>query len=34
LPGDHGSEAGGRIYATSVATLILEAPYRHTTPAD
>jgi hypothetical protein len=27
--GDHGSEAGGRIYCTSLATMILEVYYRH-----
>jgi len=27
--GDHGSEHGGRLYATSMATMILEVYYRH-----
>mgnify|MGYP002626291194 FL=1 len=27
--GGHGAEAGGRIYATSLATMILEVYYRH-----
>jgi hypothetical protein len=27
--GDHGTEAGGRIYCTSMATMILEVYYRH-----
>jgi hypothetical protein len=29
IPGDHGSERGGRIYCTSMATMILEVYYRH-----
>lgn len=29
VKGDHGSEAGGRIYCTSMATMILEVYYRH-----
>jgi len=28
-PGDHGAESGGRIYCTSMATMILEVYYRH-----
>jgi len=27
--GDHGAEKGGRLYCTSLATLILEVYYRH-----
>jgi len=27
--GDHGSDAGGRIYCTSMSTMILEVYYRH-----
>jgi hypothetical protein len=27
--GDHGAERGGRIYVTSMATMILEVYYRH-----
>ena len=30
IPGDHGSERGGRIYCTAMSTLILEVYYRHT----
>jgi hypothetical protein len=29
MKGDHGSERGGRIYCTSMATMILEVYYRH-----
>jgi hypothetical protein len=29
LPGDHGSERGGRLYCTSMATMVLEVYYRH-----
>jgi hypothetical protein len=29
MKGDHGSDAGGRIYCTSMATMILEVYYRH-----
>ncbi len=29
IPGDHGSERGGRIYCTSMATMVLEVYYRH-----
>jgi hypothetical protein len=29
MKGDHGSESGGRIYCTSMATMILEVYYRH-----
>jgi hypothetical protein len=29
MKGDHGAEAGGRIYCTSMATMILEVYYRH-----
>jgi hypothetical protein len=29
IPGDHGSEKGGRIYCTSMSTMILEVYYRH-----
>jgi hypothetical protein len=29
MRGDHGSERGGRIYCTSMATMILEVYYRH-----
>ncbi len=29
IPGDHGSERGGRVYCTSMATMILEVYYRH-----
>ncbi len=29
IPGDHGSERGGRLYCTSMATMILEVYYRH-----
>ena len=29
LTGDHGSERGGRLYCTSMATMILEVYYRH-----
>jgi hypothetical protein len=29
MRGDHGSEAGGRLYCTSMATMILEVYYRH-----
>jgi hypothetical protein len=29
IAGDHGSERGGRIYCTSMATMILEVYYRH-----
>ncbi len=27
--GDHGSRQGGRLYCTSMATMVLEVPYRH-----
>jgi hypothetical protein len=27
--GDHGAESGGRIYVTSMATMVLEVYYRH-----
>jgi hypothetical protein len=29
MKGDHGSDAGGRVYCTSMATMILEVYYRH-----
>jgi hypothetical protein len=29
MKGDHGSEKGGRLYCTSMATMILEVYYRH-----
>ena len=29
MKGDHGSDSGGRIYCTSMATMILEVYYRH-----
>jgi hypothetical protein len=29
MKGDHGAEAGGRIYCTAMATMILEVYYRH-----
>ncbi|HTN73663.1 MAG TPA: prenyltransferase/squalene oxidase repeat-containing protein, partial [Pirellulaceae bacterium] len=29
IPGDHGSERGGRIYCTAMATMVLEVYYRH-----
>jgi hypothetical protein len=29
MRGDHGSERGGRLYCTSMATMILEVYYRH-----
>jgi hypothetical protein len=29
MRGDHGSEKGGRLYCTSMATMILEVYYRH-----
>lgn len=29
IPGDHGAERGGRLYCTSMATMILEVYYRH-----
>jgi hypothetical protein len=29
MSGDHGSERGGRVYCTSMATMILEVYYRH-----
>lgn len=29
MKGDHGAEAGGRVYCTSLATMILEVYYRH-----
>jgi hypothetical protein len=29
IPGDHGAERGGRIYCTSMATMVLEVYYRH-----
>lgn len=29
IPGDHGAERGGRLYSTSMATMILEVYYRH-----
>ncbi|MBW3598353.1 MAG: hypothetical protein KY475_13910, partial [Planctomycetes bacterium] len=29
LRGDHGAERGGRLYCTSMATMILEVYYRH-----
>jgi hypothetical protein len=29
IPGDHGSDRGGRIYCTAMATMILEVYYRH-----
>ncbi len=29
MKGDHGSERGGRVYCTSMATMILEVYYRH-----
>jgi hypothetical protein len=29
IPGDHGSERGGRLYCTSMATMVLEVYYRH-----
>ena len=27
--GDHGADSGGRLYCTSMATMILEVYYRH-----
>jgi hypothetical protein len=29
VAGDHGAERGGRLYVTSMATMILEVYYRH-----
>ena len=29
ISGDHGSERGGRLYSTAMATMILEVYYRH-----
>jgi hypothetical protein len=29
MKGDHGSASGGRVYCTSMATMILEVYYRH-----
>jgi hypothetical protein len=29
IEGDHGSTVGGRVYSTSMATMILEVYYRH-----
>ena len=29
IKGDHGAESGGRLYCTSLATMILEVYYRH-----
>jgi hypothetical protein len=29
IAGDHGAERGGRIYCTSMATMVLEVYYRH-----
>jgi hypothetical protein len=29
LKGDHGADIGGRLYCTSMATMVLEVYYRH-----